>query len=63
MESHSILLSVDQVAAKLDISSKTLRKLVRRGDVPAHRLGKQIRLSLDEVIRATATVKPVENQS
>lgn len=58
MESDSILLSVDQVAAKLDISSKTLRKLVRRGDIPAHRLGKQIRLSLDEVIRATATVKP-----
>jgi len=58
MESDSILLSVDQIAAKLDISSKTLRKLVRRGDIPAHRLGKQIRLSFDEVIRATATVKP-----
>jgi len=62
MESDSMLLSVGEVAVKLDISSKTLRKLVRRGDIPAHRLGKQIRLSLSEVIRATAT-KPVENQS
>jgi excisionase family DNA binding protein len=55
MESDSNLLSVDEVAEKLNISSKTIRNLVRRGDIPAHRLGKQIRLSLNQVILATAT--------
>ena len=53
--SNSVLLSVADVATQLNVSPKTLRKLIQNGDIPAYRIGQQVRLSLDEVLRATAT--------
>ena len=39
------LLSLTAVAGKLDVSIKTLRRWIGRGDLRAHRLGRQLRVS------------------
>jgi excisionase family DNA binding protein len=39
------LLSVQAVAAYLDMSEKTVRRLVARGDLPSHRIGRLLRIS------------------
>jgi excisionase family DNA binding protein len=39
------LLSVDGVAKRLAVSIKTTRRLIERGDLPIHRVGRQIRFS------------------
>ena len=56
--SSSILLSVTDLATQLNVSPKTLRKLIQNGDIPGYRIGQQIRLSLDEVLQATAITPP-----
>jgi excisionase family DNA binding protein len=39
------LLSVAEVALRLDVSEKTVRRMVASGDLPAQRVGKLIRVS------------------
>jgi excisionase family DNA binding protein len=39
------LLTVDSVAKRLDVSVKTTRRLIDRGDLPVHRIGRLIRVS------------------
>jgi excisionase family DNA binding protein len=39
------LLSVDSVAAELDVSTKTVRRWISTERLPTHRLGRQIRIS------------------
>ena len=39
------LLTVDGVAKQLAVSIKTARRLIGRGDLPIHRIGRQIRVS------------------
>ena len=40
-----LLLTVDGVAKRLAVSIKTTRRLIDRGDLPIHRIGRQIRVS------------------
>ena len=39
------LLTVDAVAKRLAVSVKTTRRLIDRGELPIHRIGRQIRVS------------------
>jgi excisionase family DNA binding protein len=39
------LLTVQAVADLLDVSSKTVRRLIARGDLAAHRIGGSLRVS------------------
>jgi excisionase family DNA binding protein len=45
---HPPLLTVSEVAERLRVSVKTVRRLVERGQVPALRVGTQIRIDRDE---------------
>ena len=38
-------LTVDQVAARLGVSVKTIRRWVQNGDLAHHRFGRQVRIS------------------
>lgn len=44
-----LALSVDEAAAALRLSSKTVRKLIQAGELPACRLGRRIVLSIDSL--------------
>jgi excisionase family DNA binding protein len=44
-------LSVAEVAKKLDVAEKTVRRKIASGDLPAHRVGKLLRIS-DRVLTA-----------
>ena len=37
--------SIANVAAQLDVSQTTVRRLIAAGDLPVHRLGRQLRVS------------------
>lgn len=39
------LLSIDETALELHVSTKTVRRLIERGDLMAHRIGRCLRLS------------------
>lgn len=39
------LFSIETVAAMLDVSPKTVRRWISAGELPVHRLGRQIRIS------------------
>ena len=39
------LLSVATVALHLDVSDKTVRRLIKSGELPVHRIGHQIRIN------------------
>ena len=43
------LLSVDETALELNVSTKTVRRLIERGDLPAHRIGRCLRLSENDL--------------
>ena len=47
---------VDAVAQRLGVSSKTVRRLISRGELPVHRFGKLLRIS-DEYL-----LNPAEGQ-
>ena len=38
-------LTVQEVADNLAVSAKTVRRLIDRGDLPRHKLGRQVRIS------------------
>jgi excisionase family DNA binding protein len=39
------LLSIATVALQLDVSQKTVRRLIEDGELPIHRIGRQVRIS------------------
>ena len=39
------LQSVDAIAARFDLSAKTVRRLIANGELVAHRIGRQLRIS------------------
>lgn len=43
------LLSVKQVASHLGVSAKTVRRMITRGDLPQHRVGRNVRVSQEDL--------------
>jgi excisionase family DNA binding protein len=43
------LLSVADIADRLKLSEKTVRRWIERGDLPAHHLGRAVRVSEDDL--------------
>ena len=39
------LLALDAVATRLDVSIKTVRRIIDRGELPVHRVGRLLRIS------------------
>jgi len=39
------LLSIAKVAVQLDVSQKTVRRLIEAGELPVHDVGRQLRIS------------------
>lgn len=48
------LLTVDATAEALLLSPKTIRRLIDRGDLPVHRLGRAIRIAEGDLITYVA---------
>lgn len=46
---HADLLTVGEVAAELRVSRTTVHRLIRRGDLRAHALGAQYRVTRDDL--------------
>jgi excisionase family DNA binding protein len=44
------LLGVQDVAARLAVSTKSVRRWITRGDLPVHRLGRQLRVAEDDLL-------------
>lgn len=53
-EEHDILLSQTQLAARLGVSERTIQRLVRRGVLPAVRVGNTPVFRLADVQKAVA---------
>src|SRR5215211_8456845 len=49
LEKPETLLNIPAVAARLDVSVPTVRRLIRRGDLPALRVGGQLRIDPHEL--------------
>ena len=58
----SALLSIKQVAELLHISTKTLSRLVDAGQIRVHRIGHQLRFSLEDVQGYLASAKELRGQ-
>lgn len=43
------MLDVAAVAQHLDVSTKTVRRLITAGELPAHRIGRSLRISADDL--------------
>lgn len=43
------LLSVRDIADRLKLSQRTVRRWIERGDLPAHRFGSAVRVSEDDL--------------
>jgi len=43
------LLTVKVVAERLNLSTRTIRRMIGRGELPAHRLGSAVRISEDDL--------------
>lgn len=44
------LLSVPAVAERLDVSEKTVRRMIAAGELPAHHVGRLVRVSADDLL-------------
>jgi excisionase family DNA binding protein len=47
--------SPDLVAKKLSVSTKTIRRWIERGELHVHRLGRQIRISEEDLVAFLAS--------
>ena len=43
------LLTIPDVAAQLQLSTKTIRRMIERGDLPSHRIGRQVRVASNDL--------------
>lgn len=53
----SELLQIRQVAKQLNLSEKTVRRSIMRGELPSHRLGRSIRVSRHDLARFIASTR------
>ncbi len=42
--------SVKELAQRWDVSERTVRRLIAAGDLPVHRIGRQVRISHDDSV-------------
>lgn len=42
--------TIKQIAKRWQCSEKTVRRMIERGDLVAHRLGSQLRISADDLV-------------
>lgn len=49
--------SLAEVADRLGVSIKTVRRILARGDLPAHRIGRLLRVSDDDIERFIAATR------
>jgi excisionase family DNA binding protein len=48
------LLTIEDVAAQLAASDRHVRRLIERGELPVHRIGRLVRVSPDDLARLIA---------
>lgn len=53
------LLDAEAVARRLGLSLRSVRRLIARGELPVHRLGRAVRISEDDLVRFLATHRHV----
>lgn len=53
------MLKVDQVAKELQLSVRTVRRLIEDELIPVHRIGRSVRISEDDLARYTASCRRV----
>lgn len=49
MENQNEFLTIEELADMLKISTRTIRRILKRGDLPAIRIGRQIRFNREAV--------------
>lgn len=49
-----VLLDAAVVAERLGLSLRSVRRLIARGELPVHRLGRAVRVSEDDLVRFLA---------
>ena len=47
--SHTLLLTTKEVALELQISEKTVSRMVQKGEIPSLRIGRNIRIPTDQL--------------
>ena len=47
--SHTLLLTIKEVAIELQISKKTISRMVQKGEIPSLRIGRNIRIPTDQL--------------
>ena len=52
------MLSVKQLAEELGVCERTVRRMVKDGEIPYHKIGSSYRFVLEEVIDATRRSAP-----
>ena len=53
-------LTVSEVAGKLSCSGQTVRALIKRGDLPAFRVGREFRVAVADLDRLRVAVPEVQ---
>jgi putative molybdopterin biosynthesis protein len=48
---RSQLLTVEEVAERLRVVTRTVRRMIDRGELPGHRMGRMVRVSEDDLER------------
>ena len=44
-----ILLTIQEVATKLNVSQRTVKRLIQRGELPIIKIGRNIRISFESI--------------
>jgi excisionase family DNA binding protein len=65
MEKQNEFLTIDELAGMLKISTRTIRRILKRGDLPAIRIGRQLRFNREAVNEwlKTQSIEQLEGQN
>ena len=62
MQENSEIMTIDEVADFLKLSKITIYKLVKKGDIPAFRVGNSWRFQRDKIELMVTSPLPLENK-
>jgi len=62
MQENSEIMTIDEVADFLKLSKITIYKLVKKGDIPAFRVGNSWRFQRDKIELMVTNPLPLENK-